>query len=102
MLPRLANVLAHSCRGVVSLCYRLFPEKSEGEHAVTAQRSPVLATEQVGERISAPADVHEIPAYAEFVRTQSQIMQTMLQTMIIACGERVDGSPPQNGTKAKR
>jgi len=54
------------------------------------------------DRPSPPSDLQEIPAYAEFIRTQSQLMETMLQTMIIACGERVNGSPQQNGTKPER
>ena len=91
MLPRLANVLANSGRGLASLCYRLFPEKrDDNRRNVVAQQIPAFARPQMHDRQSASNNTEEVPAYAEFIRTQSQLMETMLHSMIIACGEKVE------------
>lgn len=36
---------------------------------------------------------HESPDHTEFVRTQTQLMQTMLKAMILASGWRDEGHP---------
>jgi len=103
MLPRLANALTNSGRAIVSLRHRLFRKTRESEQGVVAQHCLLRATERIDDRRpSAPTDEQESLDGPEFIRTQSQLMTTMLESMILACGENVDGSTTRNGSKPKR
>ena len=102
MLPRLANALTNSGRAIVSLRHRLFRKTRESEQEVAAQHCLVRATKRVDDRPFAPTGEQESLDCPEFIRTQSQLMTTMLKSMILACGENVDGSATRNGSKPKR
>jgi len=95
ILPRFANA-------IVSLRHRLFRKTSQSEQGVVAQHCPVVATERVDDRPPAPAGEKESLGCAEIIQTQSQLMTTMLESMILASGGNVDRSIRRNGSKPKR
>ena len=86
MLPQLANASANCGR----------------EQAVVAQHCFVRATKRVDGRPFTPTGKQESLNDSEFIRTQSQLMQTMLKAMILASGWSVDGSARPNGLKPTR
>ena len=49
--------------------------------------------ERAENRPFAPNGKLESPGHTEFVRTQSELMQTMLRMMIVASGWKDDGPP---------
>ena len=102
MLPRLANALTNSGRAVVSFRHRLFRKTRESEQGIVAQHCLVRAAKRIDDRQIAPTSEQESLDCPEFIRTQSQLMTTMLEFMVIACGENVDGSARRNGSKPQR
>jgi hypothetical protein len=101
ILPRLGIALANSTRAIASLRYRLFSKTRESEQGIVAQDCPVHATERVDDRAFIRSSEKETPGCAEFIQTQSQLMETMLHSMILASGGTVDGSASRNGSKPK-
>ena len=102
MLPRLAIALANCGSAIVSLRHRLFRKTRESEHGVVEQDCLARATKQVDDRPFAPTREQENLDCPEFIQTQSQLMTTMLQSMMLASGWNVDGSTRRNGSKPKR
>ena len=78
-------------RALVGLRHSLLGKKREIEQAVVAQPCVVRDPNQVNGSPSAWSSEPATPAHAEFLRTQSQLMETMLKTMILAAGWKVDG-----------
>jgi hypothetical protein len=93
MLSRLTLSLKDCRRALVSLRQRLFHTTRASERVVVAQHRLVPVTERVEYRPLAPTGLGVSPDHAEFVRTQSQLMQTMLKAMILASGWKDDGRP---------
>jgi hypothetical protein len=93
MLSRLATTLRKHGRGIVSLRQRLFRRPRESEEGVGAQPGLVRDAKRVDDRPCAPSGEQVSPGHAEFIRTQSQLMETMLKAMIVASGWKVDGRP---------
>ena len=94
MLPRL-TVLANWGRGLVSRRDRLFRRTTEpvaaSQHRPHCAHCLARATKQVEDRPITPIGKQENPSGPAFIRTQSQIMETMLKSMILASGWNVDG-----------
>ena len=93
MLSQLAATLRNYRSALVSLRQRLFRKTRESEQVVVAPHRLVPVTERVEYRPLAPTGQGVSPDHAEFVRTQSQLMQTMLKAMILASGWKDDGRP---------
>ncbi|MFZ1218906.1 MAG: hypothetical protein WAO00_06400 [Chthoniobacterales bacterium] len=93
MLSRLAITVRNYRRALVSLRQRLFRRTRGSKRAALAQHRLVPATERVDYRPSVSAGQEVSPDHAEFVRTQSQLMQTMLKAMILASGWKDNGRP---------
>jgi hypothetical protein len=93
MLPRLSNAWVNCSHGIVNLGQRLFRRTGESEQGFIAELCPTPATKLVDDRPFVPTGKQQSPDHAEFVRTQSQLMETMLKAMIVASGWKVDGRP---------
>lgn len=93
MLSRLALTLRNYRRSMLSLRQWLFRKTREREQVVVAQHRLVRVNERVEYHPLAPSGQGVSPDHAEFVRTQSQLMQTMLKAMILASGWKDDGRP---------
>jgi hypothetical protein len=93
MLPRLSSAWANCGGAIVSRCGGLFRRTGESERGGVAELCSVPATKRVDDRPFSSTGKQERPDHAEFVRTQSQLMETMLKAMIVASGWKVDGRP---------
>lgn len=89
MLPRLTNALAKWSGAIPSLRDRLFRKTRESEQAVVERRYLVLPTKRVVDRSFSPTSKQ--PG-SEFIRTQNQLMEAMIKSMILASGGNVDGT----------
>jgi hypothetical protein len=89
MLPRLAAALANWGRAIASLRHHLFPRKREREQPVVELHCLVRPTDRIGDRSFSPTRKRES---SEFIRTQNQLMETMIKSMILASGGNVDGT----------
>jgi hypothetical protein len=91
MLPRLAGALANWGRALARLRSRRVPrETSETRQAFVAPHHVVGPTQRVEDRPRASRAKQES---AEFIRTQNQLMEAMLKSMILASGGNIDESP---------
>ena len=102
MLTRLANALAKCGRAMVRRRPRLFRETCESGHGVDLQPCLVRAMKRVDDRPLASTRKEENLKGSDFSRTQSQLMETMLRSMILASGWSVDGSGSRDGLKPER
>ena len=102
MHARLSATLRSYWHALVSFPHWLFGKKHEIEQMVVAQECFVHHAKRVNDNPSASSGEPFSPAYAEFIRTQSQLMETMLKAMILAAGENTDGSAGRNGSTSKR
>lgn len=102
MLPRLAIVLGGWGRAIVRFRHRLFRRTRDSEQEVFPQHCLVRATKRVEDRPFASTAKQESLNDSEFVRTQTQLMQTMLKAMILASGWSVDGPANPNDLKPWR
>jgi hypothetical protein len=99
MPARLDNALANWDRALVNLRRRLFRKTPESEQEVVTQPGHVSVAKRVDDRPVAPTVKSESLNDSEFIRTQSQLMQTMLKAMIVASGWSADGSARGNDRK---
>jgi hypothetical protein len=102
MFTRLVDALPNCGRAIVSLHHRLFRKRGESGQEVVRQYGLVRATQGVDERRFGPNSRKESLNSSDFTRTQSQLMETMLKSMILASGWSVEGSGKSNGAKPKR
>ena len=102
MFTRLVDALPSCGRAIVSLRNRLFGKTRDSGQEVVAQHCLVRATQRVDGRRFGPSGRPESLDSSEFTRTQSQLMETMLRSMILASGWSVEGSAKPNALKPKR
>ncbi len=102
MLSRLATTLRNRRRAIVSLRHRLLRKTRESEQGVVAQHCLVPTTTRVDDCPLAPTGEQESLDCPEFIQMQSQLMTTMLNSMILASGGNIDGSARRNGSKPDR
>jgi len=93
MLSRLATTLRNHGRAMGSLRQRLFRRSRESEQGIGAQPDLVRYAEPVDHPPFVPRGEQVSLDHAEFIRTQSQLMETMLKAMIVASGWKVDAGP---------
>src|SRR5436189_3042467 len=105
MLPRLTTILANWSRVIASHSRQMFPQTRETEQEALTQHCPhcshclARASKQIDDRPFSPTGKQESVNGPEFIRTQSQIMETMLKSMILASGWNVDGSARRDRLK---
>jgi hypothetical protein len=99
MLPRLAGTLANWGRALARLCPRLSRETVETRQGFVPPQHVAGSVHRVDDRPRAATAKEES---AEFIRTQNQLMEAMLKSMILASGGNVDDSPRRNGLRPKR
>ena len=91
-----------------SLRHRLFPRTREIEQVVATEychhcpHCRVRAAKGVDDRQWVSAGKPEGPDSPEFNRNVSQVMETMLKSMILASGGNIQGSDSRNGLKSRR
>lgn len=93
MLSRLAPTLRNYGRAIVSLRQRLFRRTRESEQGIGAQPEVVHYAQPADDRPFVARGQQVSLEHAEFIRTQSQLMETMLKAMIVASGWKVDAGP---------
>ena len=97
MPPRLANAWANWARAMGSLRHRIFRRTPKSEQALATeycQHCPhcsVRASKRVDDHRLVPTSKQEGPDSPEFNRRMSQVMETMLKSMILASGGNVEG-----------
>ena len=102
MLSRLTNAFANFSRAMMGLRQRLFRTTREAEPDNAPQPCLVrrIAPED-GHRSVRPND-YKRPNCADLIRTQNQLVEAMLHSMILARGESIEGSDKRNGPKSER
>ena len=102
MLSRLSDASANFSRAMMGLRQRLFRTTREAEPDNAPQPCLVrsIAPED-GHRSVRPND-YKRPNCADLIRTQNQLVEAMLHSMILARGESVEGSDKRNGPKSER
>jgi hypothetical protein len=102
MLPRF-TALANWGRGMLSRWDRLFRKTTEqgavAQHCPHCPHCLARASKQSDDRPVASTGKLESVSQPEFIRTQSQLMETMLKSMIVASGWNVDGSARRDRLK---
>jgi hypothetical protein len=98
MFPRLAGTLANWGRALARLRSRLPRETGETRQRFVAPNHAVGPVERDNRSRASRAKQES----AEFIRTQNQLMEAMLKSMILASGGNVDDSPRRNGLRPKR
>jgi hypothetical protein len=99
MLPRLAGALANWGRALTRLRSRVPRETGQAVQDFVAPDHVIGPVQKVEDRRRASIAKQES---AEFIRTQNQLMEAMLKSMILASGGNVDDSPRRDGLRPKR
>jgi hypothetical protein len=100
MFPRLAGVLANLGRALARLRSGAPRETNETGQALVAPHQVVARPVQRGD--NPPRASRAKQESAEFIRTQNQLMEAMLKSMILASGGNVDDSPRRDGLRPNR
>jgi hypothetical protein len=99
MFPRLAGALANWGRALAGLRSRMARETGEPRQALVGPHHVVGPAERVDARPRTSTAKQES---AEFIRTQNQLIEAMLKSMILASGGNVDDSPRRDDLRPKR
>jgi len=103
MPARLSATLRNYWRAIVNLRLWQIGKDREIEHAVVTEECVVRDAKRVNDSPSGSSGESTSPAYAEFIRTQSQLMEDMLKTIILAAGGEIDnGSANRDRSKIRR
>ena len=92
MLSRLSDASANFSRAMTGLRQRLFRKTPKGEPENAAQPCFVCSMAPVDGQRPPPPNDRKLPDSADFIRTQNQLVQAMLHSMILACGETIGRS----------